>query len=95
MNFQEALKIALTGKNVIRKCFHFDRDGYQHDTEWAEWIRLRLDSVRGNIPSEDLIAIEMNNYDEEKKVWLFADWWDEQLTRADVDANDWIIMEDE
>lgn len=92
MTFNEAIHEVITHNKVVtRRSNYFERGGY-HKISWSEWVRIRMWGSK--VDTDALIYIETNNYNEENKKWLLKGWKEDQLSKADVLAEDWEITEE-
>jgi len=92
MTFQEALNEVIT-KDVIavRKTHSFDGRESGCNSPWSEWIRIRLDD--DYIDHDAFVYFEDNNQDDVTKKW-YLEWTDATLSRADIQAADWRIADE-
>lgn len=98
MNFQEALHEVITNGVVAYHRSYYCEDDHDRPypdrssaTPWSIWMRIRLwDS---DYDEEALVFFESNNYDETTGKWLL-EWNEDQLSRADILAEDWEIKEE-
>jgi hypothetical protein len=92
MTFYEALtNVVQNGVVALRKTNQFAKGGY-NIIDWSIWMRIRLDD--SCLDEESLLLFESNNYDDENNKWLMG-WDEDQLSRADVLASDWEIVQEQ
>jgi hypothetical protein len=97
MTFQEAInEVVHNNKTVWRKSMQFDddydrpRNNGGDPTPWSEWKRIRMEE--DHVDFDCLIYIEGNNQDDTTEYW-FMEWTEDVLSKADILAEDWEIVE--
>jgi|WetSurSiteA1Bulk_404760.scaffolds.fasta_scaffold81415_3 hypothetical protein len=98
MTFNEALHEVITNDRVVwRKTLQF-ADNYDRPypdksppTPWSEWLRIRLEDD-DDADFDAILFFEGNNLDDTSNTW-FLEWTEQELTKADVLADDWEVVE--
>ena len=93
MNFFDALNRVINEDVIVgRKCFNFDgAESECPGCPWSEWKRIRMEEDHDDFDS--IIFIEENNWEETDKRWIL-EWSESILSKADIQADNWKIMEE-
>lgn len=96
MTFNEAINEVIYNNNIVwRQAYYHEHDYGDYDRPWSEWKRIRMED--DDPPYEAIIYFESNNRDERQSTrgtW-FLTWKEDNLTKADLLADDWEVIEDE
>jgi hypothetical protein len=95
MTFQEAINEVINNKSTVWRKTHQFKDDYDNPNPdvpqpWSEWIRIWLNC--DDIDEDAVIMVESNNRNDVNNTW-FLEWRNDELTRADVLAEDWEVIE--